>query len=91
MSEFAWKRKELAAKQAVEPVKKRRVLVLYTGGTIGMKWTDKGLSVALAMNIRVASSPSSSPRIPACAQPPHGEGAYVPNAVRAGPSYFRRG
>ena len=23
--------------------KKCRVLVLYTGGTIGMKWTDKGI------------------------------------------------
>ena len=52
MSEFAWKRQELAAKQAAEPVKKRRVLVLYTGGTIGMKWTDKGLFVLRAVNVR---------------------------------------
>ena len=53
MTEFAWKRKEIAAKQAAEPVKKLRVLVLYTGGTIGMKWTERGLFVTrAAVNVR---------------------------------------
>ena len=42
MSEFLWKKEDLAA-CASHTEKKRRVLVLYTGGTIGMKWTEKGM------------------------------------------------
>ena len=41
MSEFLWKKEDLACSSHSE--KKRRVLVLYTGGTIGMKWTEKGI------------------------------------------------
>ena len=42
MSEFLWKKKEEDPGDRPEIVKK--VLVLYTGGTIGMKWMkEKGL------------------------------------------------
>ena len=41
MSEYLWKKQDLES--AITQVeKKRRVLVLYTGGTIGMKWTERG-------------------------------------------------
>lgn len=39
MSEFLWKKQDLECSSQVE--KKRRVLVLYTGGTIGMKWRNE--------------------------------------------------
>ena len=42
MSEFIWKRQELQNTHISQPEKKRHVLVLYTGGTIGSKWTEKG-------------------------------------------------
>lgn len=43
MSEFVWKKQELAAAGIGERPKIRRVLVLYTGGTVGMKWDkDEG-------------------------------------------------
>lgn len=41
MSEYKWKKQELAAEQRGLPEKLRKVLVLYTGGTIGMKWSDE--------------------------------------------------
>ena len=39
MSEFVWKKQELAAVNDGHPEKVKKVLVLYTGGTIGMKWS----------------------------------------------------
>lgn len=49
MSEYIWKKQEAAAEACYRPEIIKRVLVLYTGGTIGMKWTkEKG-------NIKVAS------------------------------------
>lgn len=41
MSEFVWKTQEVAAEQSAHPENVRRVLVLYTGGTIGMKWSKE--------------------------------------------------
>ena len=38
MSEFIRKRHEVAAEQVDRPETLQKVLVLYTGGTIGMKW-----------------------------------------------------
>ena len=43
MSEFVYKKNEEEMDRVSQVEKKRRVLVLYTGGTIGMKWTDKGI------------------------------------------------
>ncbi len=41
MSEFIFKKQEVAAEARGQPERLRRVLVLYTGGTIGMKWSDE--------------------------------------------------
>ena len=43
MSEFVYKKNEQEMDRVSQVEKKRRVLVLYTGGTVGMKWTDKGI------------------------------------------------
>lgn len=43
MSEYLWKKQDVEMECARQLEKKTRVLVLYTGGTIGMKWTDKGV------------------------------------------------
>ena len=43
MSELVFKKNEEEMDRVSQVEKKRRVLVLYTGGTIGMKWTDKGI------------------------------------------------
>ena len=46
MSEFVWKTQDVAAEQSAHPENVCRVLVLYTGGTIGMKWSkESGRSV----------------------------------------------
>lgn len=48
MSEYLWKKEEAAAEALDRPEIVKRVLVLYTGGTIGMKWTkEMGLLVQL--------------------------------------------
>ena len=41
MSVYVWKTHELARERACHPEKKRTVLILYTGGTIGMMWSEK--------------------------------------------------
>ncbi len=41
MSEYLWKKEEAAAEAFDRPEIVKRVLVLYTGGTIGMKWTKE--------------------------------------------------
>lgn len=41
MSEYIWKKKEVAAENCARPEIVKRVLVLYTGGTVGMKWSEK--------------------------------------------------
>ena len=41
MSVYVWKTHELARERAGHPEKKRTVLILYTGGTIGMMWSEK--------------------------------------------------
>lgn len=41
MSEYVWKKQEAEAVQGDHPENIRRVLLLYTGGTIGMKWTKE--------------------------------------------------
>ena len=51
MSEFVWKKQELAAAGIGERPKIRRVLVLYTGGTVGMKWDkDEGKIIILLVH-----------------------------------------
>ncbi len=48
MSEYLWKKREAASENTYAVDKLKKVLVLYTGGTIGMKWTEEGkLSSAL--------------------------------------------
>ena len=39
MSEYLWKKQEAAAERSNDTEQMKKVLVLYTGGTIGMKWT----------------------------------------------------
>lgn len=39
MNEFVWKKQETIAEVSSMPENVRRVLVIYTGGTIGMKFT----------------------------------------------------
>jgi len=42
MSEYLWKKREVATeKRNYDEEEVKKVLVLYTGGTIGMKWTKK--------------------------------------------------
>lgn len=41
MSEFVWKKQEVTVEQGDYPEKIRRVLIVYTGGTIGMKWSKE--------------------------------------------------
>ena len=41
MSVFVWKTKEAAAEHGAHPENVRRVLIIYTGGTIGMKWSKE--------------------------------------------------
>ena len=43
MSEFAWKKHEYAKKHCRRPEDTRHVMVIYSGGTIGMKYApDQG-------------------------------------------------
>lgn len=47
MNEFVWKKQEAIAEIGGLPEDIRKVLVIYTGGTIGMKFTSEyGKSVA---------------------------------------------
>lgn len=48
MSEYVWKEREAVTEQNSDPEKIKKVLVLYTGGTIGMKWTKEGSYSKLA-------------------------------------------
>ncbi len=41
MSEFVWKKQEVTTERGGQPEKLRKVLVLYTGGTVGMKWNQE--------------------------------------------------
>ena len=41
MNEFVWKKQETIAEVSSMPENVRKVLVIYTGGTIGMKFTSE--------------------------------------------------
>ena len=41
MSEYLWKKEEAVAEACGRPEIVKRVLVMYTGGTIGMKWSKE--------------------------------------------------
>lgn len=41
MSEFVWKKNEYALEHSHQPEDTRRVMVIYSGGTLGMKWSDE--------------------------------------------------
>lgn len=41
MSEFLWKKKEYALEHSHKPEDIRRVMIIYSGGTLGMKWDDE--------------------------------------------------
>ena len=38
MSEYIWRKREVAAETSSRSEIIKKVLILYTGGTIGMKW-----------------------------------------------------
>ena len=41
MSEFVWKKNEYALEHSHQPEDTRRVMIIYSGGTLGMKWGDE--------------------------------------------------
>jgi len=46
-SEFLWKKGKYASEHIHEPEHTRRVMVIYSGGTLGMKWSDEEGEVSL--------------------------------------------
>lgn len=44
MSEYVWRKQDLVSETFGHPELVKKVLILYTGGTIGMKWnSDNGI------------------------------------------------
>ena len=41
MSEYIWKKLDAASEHSDRPELLKKVLILYTGGTVGMKWTKQ--------------------------------------------------
>ena len=41
MSKLVWKKNEYPLEHSHQPEDIRRVMIIYSGGTLGMKWRDK--------------------------------------------------
>lgn len=65
MSEFVWKKNEYALEHSHQPEDTRRVMIIYSGGTLGMKWSDEngeyGGGSACGMRVLRRSATSNKP------------------------------